>query len=378
MLKKNIIKLYVIFAICAFLLISCKQDNNNDYIVEGNIENVEDGHIIIAQEFGDSISVDTISVDNKGAFKIKGNIDTLSTITMYFNNNTSYTYFFVDKGAKITINGDALYPDLFDIKGQEINNDLTAFKKQNKDIIKKINDILKIVEDSSLVENQSSTATDKTCAMELKNIHFELSNIVGNYVKEHPDKIASVVLINAVFHNENSLTRLDESLSKLRGDAANYYLTKDLFDYSNRIKRSMVGAISPNFTRKDIRGKEYSLVSFRGKYLMLFFVSSTCPLCESQRSKIMALYDKFKKNKENIEFLTVTINTEEEPVSDDIRKNVKWPILIENGGWSSDLLDMYNVNEVPFFTIISPTGIILRRNIPLTEIEGAMAEIKGE
>jgi len=378
MLKKNIIKIYIVLLLIVLGVISCGETIKDGFIVEGNLENVEDGFFVIARESRDSMLVDTVYVHDGGKFSFKGNVDTLSTISMYINNNTKYTYFFVDKGSKVEIKGDALYPDLFDIKGGELNDDLTAFKKQNKDLIKKRTDILKLVEDSSYTEDESSTVSDKNYIMELKNINFELSNIIGDYVKENPDKIASVVLIDAVFRNESSLTRLDESLSQLRGAAATYHVAKDLFDYSNRIKRSSEGSIAPNFTRKDIKGKEHNLVSYRGKYLLLFFVSTTCPLCEAQRPEVMALYDKFKKEKENIEFLTVVINTEEEPISDEIKRSVKWTILVEDGGWTSDILDLYNVHEVPFYAIISPTGTIVRRNIPLGMIENAMDEIAGK
>lgn len=378
MLKKNFIRISVVFLLLIAGLVSCGEKNKEGFTVEGNLENIEGGYFIAAREFRDSMIVDTVHVDDKGRFTIKGDVDTLSTLSIYMNNNSRYTYFFVDKGIKVNITGDALYPDLLDIKGGDVNDDLTAFKKQHKDLIKKRTEILKLVEDSSYTEDESSVVTDKNYVMELKNINFELSNIIADYVKNNPDKIASVVLIHAIFKNEANLTRLDESLSQLRGAAATYYQAKELFDYSNKIRRSSEGAVSPNFTRKDIKGKEHSLVSFRGKYLFLFFVSTTCPLCEIQRPEVMALYNKFKQQKENIEFLTVVINTEEAPVSDEIKRSVKWPILIEDGGWSSDLLDLYNIHEVPFYTIISPTGVILRRDIPLDMVDETVAELTGK
>lgn len=240
-------------------------------------------------------------------------------------------------------------------------------------------DILKNIEDSSSYSDDGDgIQTSKDIIGELENINFELSGIAADYVKKNPDKVASVMIINAFFKNEMMIPRLDELLGLLRGKAATFGLTTTLVSYSSKIKRSAEGSSAPDFSREDINGKNFRLSSLRGKYVVLHFVSSTCEMCEAQRPDVIKLYERLRKEIKNIEFVTVVINTEEVPISKEIKNSVKWVLIPENGGWSSELLNTFNVHALPFYMIINPNGTILNRDIPLFSIEETLNEKTGK
>ena len=354
---------------------SCKEDLSG-FEISGQLDNLEGTYFYSSYEVGDSIKIDTIAINEKGEFSFKGDIDTLTTMCLYLNQQTknpSFLYVFVDKGLKVNVKGDALLPDLIEVKGGEINDDLTAFKNDNRELLKSRSENLT----TALADTTASDKTlgEKNYVMNLKNINFELSNIAANYVKKNPEKIASVMLINNIFKDEASIPRLDENLDLLQGKAATFPLTEKLRDYSIKVSSSSVGAQAPYFSLKNTKDKRVSTFDYRGRYILLSFISTTCDVCNEEKSEAIALYSELKKKKYNIEFLTIVKDIEEEPIPKSYTDSIKWNLLSEYGGWSGKTFDLYNIHEIPYNILISPSGSILQRDIPLNELAAKLEEL---
>lgn len=369
---------YTISAIGLILILltatfSCKK-NSTGFDISGKLENIEETSFLAAYESGDSLVIDTISID-KGEFSFGGAVDTLTIVRLYFNKNTKVPdlFVFVDKGWNVKLKGDVVYPDLIDVKGGSINEDLSAFKKENKELLKSRAQIL-----DAAAHDTSSNKDAKKYIVELKNLNFELSNIAAKYIAANPDKISSVVLINTFFKDEALITRLDENLALLKGDAATFPLATDLREFSNKVRMSTVGAIAPNFSLKDVNGKFVSPSQYRGKYLLISFVSTTCDVCNEMRPEFVRVYDEFKKNKDNIEFATVAIDIEDQAITKAVRDSVKWPILPDYGSWASKVFALYNIHEVPYNILISPDGLITERDIPVTSLSEKIKVLKAK
>ena len=345
------------------VLFSCKKDASA-YEITGKLDNVSGDYFFMSHEAGDSIIVDTIPISAKGEFSFSGVVDTLTEMSLYFNQNTKVTYLLVEKGWRVELKGDVLYPDLINIKGGDVNDDLTAFKNKNKDLLKSRADIAATSNDSMAV---------KDYVVELKNINFELSNIAANYVKENPDKIASVMLINTFFKDESSIPRLDENLDLLKGRAADFPLTANLKRFRDKVKLSAIGAIAPTFSLEDTKGKRINLTDYRGKYVSLSFISTTCKVCLSEKEEAVDTYKELKSKKYDIEFITV-VKDVEDVSADSIANSVKWPLIPVKGGWSAYLFDTYYIREIPYNILISPTGFILDRDYPILALPKKMEE----
>mgnify|MGYP000944877466 CR=1 FL=1 len=373
MYKNYIIKFSLILLLLTLGLVSCNK-KNGDFRVSGQLENISGSHFLAAYEVGNSLIVDTVPVDN-GEFSFRGKVDTLTIMRLYFNKNTKVPdmYLFVDRNWHVKMNGNILYPDLIEVSGGDVNDDLTSFKKKNETLLLSRAEILE-----AAGKDSSSAQDDQKYIMELKNVNFELSNIAASYVKNNPDKIASVVLINTFFRDETSIPRLDESLNLLKGKAENFPLTNDLKEYSSNVKRSSVGASCPSFNLKDKDGNNVSPFQYRGKYLLLSFVSTTCETCKMERQDAIRIYNDLRKKKENIEFLTIVIDSEIEEIPKTAKDSIKWTLLADKGSWASKTFDLYNVREVPYNILISPTGTILERDLPILALTDKLKELTSD
>lgn len=372
MMNKNNIIILASLLLLVLALVSC-EGNPSEFKVKGRLDNVTNGYFYAAREVGDSLLVDTVKVDSKGDFTFSGTVDTLTVVSLYFNQNTKSTYILVDKGWTVDLRGDVLFPDLITAKGGGINDDLTSFKEHNKDLLKSRAEILNAIGDGA----EGDSLSGKEYA-ELNNINFTLSNIATNYVKANPDKIASVMLINTFFKDESTITRLDESIEHLKDEAMVFPLTVELKRYSAKVKQSMVGAPAPYFTLKNLKGKDVNLTDYRGKYLFLSFVSTTCAVCNEERKSTVEIYNQLKKEKKDIEFLTIVMDTEIEPLPKSAVDSIKWTVLREMGGWSGSTVQQYYVREIPYHILISPDGIIVERNLPLSALPAKLSELLPE
>lgn len=364
MIKSNI-SFYTGLFFVFLVLFSCNRKTST-FEITGKLDNISGNYFFISHEVGDSLIVDTIPVSSKGEFSFSGAVDTLTEMSLYFNQNTKVTYLLVNKGWSVELEGDVLYPDLISIKGGDVNDDLTAFKSENKDLLKSRADIAAAGNDSLAV---------KDYVVELKNINFELSNIAADYVKANPDKIASVMLINTFFKDESSIPRLDENLGLLKGKAADFPLTANLKRFRDKVKMSAIGAVAPGFSMEDTKGKKINLSDYRGKYVSLSFISTTCKVCMSEKKYAADVYNELKSKKYNIEFITIVKDIEDASV-DSIANSVKWPLLPVKGGWSANLFDTYYIREIPYNILISPTGVILDRDYPILDVPKKMEEYR--
>ncbi len=353
--------------------------DSHEFTVSGKLNNVTDSYFIAAQELADTLIVDTIRINDKGEFSFKGKIDTMAVMSLYFNQNTKYAYILVDKGWNVTVKGDVLYADLVDVKGGDINDDITAFKQANKELLKTRADIL-----YKEKEKKGSSASLMSASPEdvggLKNIEFELANIATQYVKDNPTKISSVIVINTFFKNESFIPRLDQSLLLLRGEAEYFPLTSMLKQYSRKVKRSTVGATAPYFKLKDEEGKNVTLYDYKGKYLLLSFSSTTCEYCEAEVPEMIEVYDSIrsKYKEKDVEFLTVLIDGEQRAMRKTQRDSIKWTILPEEGSWSSPIFDDYNIHLIPAHILISPENKIIERYVSLYSLPAKLETLKAK
>lgn len=361
MSKFNISFFFGILLLLVAGLVSCDKKTDS-YTVHGKLDNLTGEYFYMSHELGDSLVIDTVRINDKGEFSFSGNVDTLTVMSLHFNHNTKGTFILVNKNWDVELKGDAVYADLIEVKGGDVNNDLTEFKNKNKDLIKSRTDILNAAEEKI---NSTDSLSISDYMGDLKNANFELSNIAAAYIKDHPDKIASVMLINVFFKDESFIPRLDEVLILLKGRAADFPLTAELKKFRDKVKMSAQGAYAPSFTLKDLKGKEIKLSDFRGKHVLLNFAATTCDICKEEKADAVAVYNKLKKEKKNFEFVTIVKDIEQIPVSKNITDSVKWFIIPVSGGWSAPIFDTYYVREIPYNILISPSGYINERNVDI-------------
>lgn len=347
---------------------ACNNEPKNAFTIQGQFENISDSYLVAVTEIGDSLIIDTVQVDNKGVFKMSGITDTLSIVSFYFKGAEARPSVLVDKGWNVNVKGDLSNLDLIEVSGGVVNDDLSKFKESVQNLLKERATLLN---DTGVLPNSEEDSVNiKNKDVKLKNVNFELMNAATKYIKENPSKVSSVLIMNELFKNEESLDRLSESLKLLRGRASDFPLTERLKAYEAYIRKSAKGSTAPAFLLDDIKGKSVGIREMNGKFVLLSFTSTECPMCDERYKQLKEQYQTLKNGKEkyNIEFVIVVKDIENREI-DKILTAEKWTVIPVEGGWATKIFEDYNVNNIPYNILISPQGKIVERNISAVNLK---------
>lgn len=362
------VKSVVTIFLFLILFVSCNNDNEK-VIIKGEISNLDSPYIISSYHNSDSIIIDTIFVDEKGRFSYVQYVDTNSTLTLYFNDYHTSEVIFLEQGVnKIKVNGDAILPYLLEVVGGEINNNLTRFKKENETLLKQRSLLISKFDDADTEYlNSNNIISEKEQIALLNSLNHELAQKVEDYILLNPEKIASVILINEFFKNNENPKTLERVLQYLKDGAANYPLTRRLKKHTDKLMLSAEGVQMPYFQLIDDDGKTIYPTDFKNKYLLLSFLSANS---EKSKENLKILKNEYATlDKDSIEFLSIFIDTDTFPIIKPHRDSIPWKLVFENKSWSSEIVDTYNINSVPFNILIDPEGEIATRDIPVNEIK---------
>lgn len=350
------------------VLFSCQKDDNK-LVIEGELLNLTTPYVIASSRVSDTIRVDTIFVDKKGRFSYTQNVDTTTIFTLYFNDYNSSTLVFSDKGVnKIKIKGDASLSDLIEIRGGEINENLTAFKKKNEILLKQRTLLMNKVDyEVDSLSNSANAISEKEEAATLNSLNHELSQNVEDFIVSNPNKISSVILINEFFKNNENPETLNRVLGYLEGEALSFPLTFRLKNYNQKLMLSAEGIKMPYFKLKVDDDEYVESSDFKNKYLLLSFLSSNEDESRENVEILKNLYTSLDTT--DIQFLSVYIDSDTLPIRNIPVDSIPWKVVIEDKSWGADIIDAYNINYLPFNVLIDPEGKIITRDIPVSDVK---------
>lgn len=148
-----------------------------------------------------------------------------------------------------------------------------------------------------------------------------------------------------------------------------------IFDrYLKALENSSVGKRAPSITQFDLEGMPYSLSDLRGKYVLVEFWASWCPVCRRENPNLVAVYKEFSSK--NFDILGVSFDKEFGPwkkaVEDD---KLTWKHISDLQGWNSYAGQVYGVKAIPQNILVDPNGIIVARNLHGDELRRKLAEL---
>jgi thiol-disulfide isomerase/thioredoxin len=137
------------------------------------------------------------------------------------------------------------------------------------------------------------------------------------------------------------------------------------------------GTLMPDFTLRDLEGRQVSLSEFRGKFVFIDFWASWCGPCRAAIPHVRAAYEKFKNAP--IIFLSISIDRDDEAWKQAAVGpfEAPWLHLTANG---TTMARDYGVRAVPRKIVLDPEGKLVADNImgiTLTAQLGRLAEKYG-
>ena len=126
-----------------------------------------------------------------------------------------------------------------------------------------------------------------------------------------------------------------------------------------------VGKPAPDFSLKDVDGKEVRLSDFAGKPVLINFWATWCPPCREEMPEINKFYGKYKGSGLVVLSINATFQDSVENVKSTIKSDkLTFPVLLDEAG---QVARQYQLNGLPTSFFIDDQGII--RKIQIGEVE---------
>lgn len=369
----------LLFVLCLTVLISCKKSESLEYyVIKGQIENYN-GSIYLTKAvdsiyyFNNFIKDSATVKDGKFEFRLSKNI--VTPLPFYIETDETRTYHFLLEPKNQQIIIDSLYynvsPKII-CENSAIPNEELILEKRKKPALEKFKSEFKKIKNTDFPKD----SIEKLAIKARENFTLKSNIILTDFTKDYPDSyvafwdIALVQMYNGYNKElENAYNNLSPSIKQTKA--------AKLFEKSMlETKILSSGSYFPDLKLKNKELKELifkATENTNANYILIDFWFSHCKPCIAQFPKLKELQTKYHPN----QLIIVSISTDKTKNIDNWykimeQKNIPWLNLLDENGTETSSL---GINSFPTNFLLNKEGIIIDKNISLTELEELLKKV---
>ena len=295
-----------------------------------------------------------------------------------FTPDNSYIMIFTEPGEKISFKGylnstgDLLGSVV--VTGSELNRDFSPIQSKMFEINTNQVEEEMAIEQAMVNNNREAQSAGFAKRMERLNVKREL---FSNYINANIDNPLSAFILTRLPLDSIGLyyDKLGESA---RNSVFRGMLDQQMEQYVNytttmkAMQEVIVGSKAPDFTLESTDGKNVTLSTLRGKYVIIDFWGSWCPPCIAGIPKMKSFYEKYKSK---LEIVGVACREQSADVWQDAVKTYELPWINVYNDKLSDITPKYGIEGYPTKIVIDPEGTIVIRE--LGEVEDFYTKLES-
>ena len=369
----------IIFIVAAALTtFACNQLKDNEFIINGDANGVENGKKVFVEiqtETG-SVVKDTGVVEN-GKFELKGITEGIDLGFVRIENEQISLPIILEEGKiNVSIKTDTVQNSV--IGGTPNNDKFQEFNNESKIIARKLGKFQKAnTERIKTAKTANDTATVNQIMKEYNSFQEDMNKVSVKFIKENKNAYLSVLLL------ENFLMRQYLTPEEVKG----YYekLDKSLLETKSakNIKKVLdsmtgntLGKPAPNFSAPSPEGKTISLKESLGKVTIIDFWASWCGPCRAENPNVVAMYNELHDKGLNI--IGVSLDKDATKWKEAIAKDkLTWAHVSNLKFWDEPIAKQYNVQSIPATFILDAKGNIVAKDLRGDALKAKVKELLG-
>jgi peroxiredoxin len=218
---------------------------------------------------------------------------------------------------------------------------------------------------------------DKLYAPQADSLKKAISGLVAR-AKKNPETYKFMVWTLTLKYQNPEIMGLDEIFVYLydtyfASGEMNYWandkLKKNLKDYADNLRKSLLGRTAPNLIMQDANQQPRSLYALKTKYTILYFFDPDCGHCKVETPKLVSFYSK-NKDRFNLEVFAVSADTSMKKMRDYIKEmNMNWVTVNGPRTYVGSYHDLYDAQTTPTLYILDDKKKIIGKKIPAERLE---------
>jgi thiol-disulfide isomerase/thioredoxin len=137
---------------------------------------------------------------------------------------------------------------------------------------------------------------------------------------------------------------------------------------------SWVGKTVPDLVMPDLNGKDLSISSFRGKYLLIDFWASWCGPCRMENPNVVKAYNDFKGK--NFIILGVSLDKDKDSWKKAIgQDHLSWPQMSDLKYWNSQAVETFGFQGIPFNVLVDPSGKVIAQELRGDDLTAKLKQV---
>ena len=352
---------------------------SNKFIIKGKIAGVNKPAKIFLVYNG---SIANSTELNNGEFTFNGTIDQPTEAYLTLNKTGSgftsdnYVKFYLETGDIIKVTStDSLAKAK--ITGTKNNDDEERYKLLMAPL--DLRDGQLETQDTAATEEQKKSPQFlKELELLNKALEKEKKAINKKFITENPSSLVSLDALYS-FANYSEYSEVSVLFERLSPGVKNSKGGQSYAKTLEAMSQTGIGKIAPDFALPDTAQNVVKLSSFRGKYLLLDFWASWCPICRESAPGVLKAYNHYKVK--NFTILSVSLDRPGQKqtwLNAVHHDGLAWTQVSDLKFWQSPVVGLYKLTALPQNFLLDPNGKIIARNLDSDELSAKLVEIFGK
>ncbi|MGN6421346.1 MAG: redoxin domain-containing protein [Pseudobacter sp.] len=311
-------------------------------------------------------------VMKSGRFEFKGNVNEPENAMIWTEGAQGPSLNFFLEPTEIRISSMQSFQQAL-VDGGPAEHEQQLFRKMQEPLEEKRSKLF--VRRYNNKENEDSVLA---ITKEMANVTKESLQQQVQFVKSFPDSYVSAEIMKS-----NSFIIDPEVLEPMiKAINPKFISAVEMEDIKRRLeiaKSTWVGKPALEFSQAGPDGKQVSLKSFRGKYVMIDFWASWCGWCRIEHPMLIRAYNKYKDKGFTLLSVSLDDAKDKEKWLAAIKKDeLPWQQVCDLKGRNNEVAKLYGIKGIPQSVLVGPDGVIVAKNLRGEDLLVKLNEIFGE